>query len=167
MDTAKPQQTAPRPLAVAERAACVLRLEELRTIRDRDLPRLLREARAFLIPNTEEIAQIRHDLHAVTSEIERLEQLLRTARIAPEDQLPDIVALGRPVDVEYVRTGRVQRYVIADGPPSPGTTIVSAASPIGRALVGRSPGDVVAVSMPAGYVEDLRILSVRTGDDDP
>jgi len=65
-----------------------------------------------------------------------------------------------------VRTGGVQRHVIADLPSSPGTAIVRAASPIRRALMGRSAGDVVAVSMPAGYVDDLRILCVRSGGDD-
>jgi transcription elongation factor GreA len=166
MDTAEPLHEAQPPLAPAEHAACVRQLEELRTIRDRDLPKLLGEARAFMTPDAEQIAQIHDDLQVVSAEIERLERLLRTAQLVTDDELSDIVALGRTVDVENVRTGRVQRYVIADLSPSPETVIVSAASPIGRALMGRSAGDVVAVSMPAGYVEDLRILCVRSGGDD-
>jgi transcription elongation factor GreA len=166
MDTARPLHEAQRRLEPAEHSACVRQLDELRTIRDRDLPKLLSEARAYVTPDVEQIAQVHDDLQVVSAEIERLEQLLRTAQIVTDDQPSDIVALGRRVDVEYVRTGHVQRYVIADLPPSPGTAIVSATSPIGRALMGRSAGDEVAVSMPAGYVEDLRILCVRTGGDD-
>src|SRR3712207_3295422 len=166
MDTAEPLHEAQTPLAPAEHAACVRQLEELRTIRDRDLPKLLGEAKAFMTPDVDQIAQIHDDLRVVSAEIERLEQLLRTAQLVTDDALSDIVALGRTVDVEYVRTGRVLRYAIADIPASRGPAIVSAASPIGRELMGRSAGDVVAVSMPAGYVDDLRILCVRSGGDD-
>jgi transcription elongation factor GreA len=166
MDTAKPLDEARSHMACAEHAACVRQLEELRTVRDRDLPTLLSEASEFVTPDAEQIAQIHDDLQVVSAEIERLEQLLRTARLGTDDELSDIVALGRTVDVEYVRTGRVQRYVIADLPPSSGTATVSAGSPVERALMGHYAGDVVAVSMPAGYVEDLRILCVRSGGDD-
>jgi len=37
---------------------------------------------------------------------------------------------------------------------------VSARSPVGQALMGRAAGDVVAVELPDGRVEQLRILGV-------
>lgn len=66
-------------LGLADYAAWMRRLEELRTIRDRDLPDLLREARAFA--SSDEVLQIRADLDAVTTQISTLEAWLSSARV--------------------------------------------------------------------------------------
>jgi transcription elongation GreA/GreB family factor len=72
-----------RPLLTySEHAACVRRLEELRTIRDRDIPQLLREARQFVASDAdEEIVQLRELLGFVTARVAVLEQRLRVARL--------------------------------------------------------------------------------------
>jgi transcription elongation factor GreA len=163
----KPKQEAESPLLRAEYAACVRQLEQLRIVRDRDIPQLLREARGFVASDAdEEIVQVQNDLARVSASIERLERLLRRVRLVADDEACDVVALGSTVEVEYVRTGTVQRYAVVGSWPPPGTAVVSAASPVGRALMGGSPGDVVAVSMPAGYLQELLILSVGSGGDD-
>lgn len=137
-------------------------LERLREIRDRDLPGLLREARTFVANDAaEEIIQIREDQAVVDARIGRLEVLLATAQVIDGDLAPHVVTLGRSVEVEYLRTGKVANYRIAGVPPSSaGEGTVSAASPIGAALMGRSPGDIVAVELPHGRVENLRVVSV-------
>jgi hypothetical protein len=85
MDGVKLEQGAQPILASDEHAAFVRRLEELRTIRDRDLPELLGEARTFVASDAdEEILQIQNDLALVSASIERLEQLVRTARLVTE-----------------------------------------------------------------------------------
>jgi hypothetical protein len=54
-------------------------LDELRRVRDRDLPELLRDARGFVASDAEdEIAQIREDHVFVEARIAHLEALLRT-----------------------------------------------------------------------------------------
>ena len=141
-------------------------LERLREIRDRDLPGLLREARTFVANDAaEEILQIQEDQAIVDARIGRLEVLLATAHVLDGDLAPDVVTLGRSVEVEYLRTGRVANYLIAGVPPSSaGEGTVSAASPIGAALMGRSPGDIVVVELPRGRVENLRVVSVHGGE---
>ena len=37
---------------------------------------------------------------------------------------------------------------------------MSARSPVGQALMGRRVGDVVAVELPTGRVEELRIVAI-------
>ena len=137
-------------------------LERLRAIRDRDLPDLLREARTFVANDAaEEVIQIHEDQAVVNARIGRLEELLSTAQVIDGDLAPDVVTLGRNVEVEYLRTGKVANYLIAGVPPSSaGDGTVSAASPIGAALMGRSPGEIVAVELPRGRIENLRIVSV-------
>jgi transcription elongation factor GreA len=148
-------------LAPAEHAAYVRELEALHQIRERDLPRLLRDARTFVASDAaEEIVQIQEDHNVVEARIARLEELLRTARVADDDQPEDIVCLGRTVEVEYLRTGKVASYRVAGIPLASGNGTVSPGSPIGRALMGRAAGDVVEVELPSGRVEDLRVLRV-------
>lgn len=148
-------------LTPAERDACVAELGRLHLIRDRDLPGLLREARTFVANDAaEEMIQIQEDQAVIHARIRRLEELLRTARVIVDDVAANVVSLARTVGVEYLRTGRVASYRVAGIATSSGAGTVSAASPIGAALMGRSPGDIVTVRLPDGRVEDLRILTV-------
>ena len=137
-------------------------LEELRRIRDRDLPELLRDARGFVSSDAEEeIAQIRDDHVFVEARIAHHEALLRDAHVIADSEAPDVAFPGRVVDVEYTRTGKLATYRIAGagGAGRPGT--VSAGSPVGQALIGHADGDLVSVELPHGRGEELRIVAVR------
>src|SRR3954469_9325812 len=116
-------------------------LEELRRVRDRDLPELLRDARGFVASDAEEeIAQIRDDHVFVEARIAHLEALLRDAHVIAEDSAPEVAFPGRVVDVEYTGDGKLATYRIAGAGSAgrPGT--VSAGSPVGQALIGRAGG---------------------------
>jgi transcription elongation factor GreA len=161
---AAPNRGSPPPLLTPEEYERYgEELARLREIRDRDLRDLLRQARTFVANDAaEEVVQIQEDQAVVGARIERLEDLLATAQVIDGNAAPQVVTLGRSVEVEYLRTGKVASYLVAGVLPSPaGGGTVSAASPIGAALMGRSPGDIVAVELPRGRVEDLRIVSVR------
>ena len=141
-------------------------LDELRRIRDCDLPRLLRDARGFVASDAEEeMAQIREDHIFVEARIAHLDALLRDAHVIADGEAPGIAVLGRVVDVEYTGTGKLATYRIAGagGAGRPGT--VSAGSPVGQGLIGRSRGDLVSVELPDGRAEELRIVAVRRGDE--
>jgi transcription elongation factor GreA len=140
-------------------------LEELRRVRDRDLPELLRDARGFVASDAEEeIAQIREDHRFVETRIAHIEALLRDAHVVADGEAPGIAFPGRVVEVEYVRSGKLATYRITGTGGPGGPAIVSAASPVGKALIGRAAGDVVAVELPGGRVEELRIVSVGRGE---
>jgi transcription elongation factor GreA len=156
----------PRPLLTAEEHQSYLEeLNRLREVRDRDLPRLLRDARTFVASDAaEEVIQIHEDQAVVNGRIAQLTELLRSASIVADDEAPHLVSLGRSVEVEYVGSGKVVAYRIAGIPSGTRTRTVSARSPIGAALLGRSAGDLVAVALPSGRVERLRVLSVQLPD---
>src|SRR3954466_2835062 len=89
-------------------------LEELRRVRDRDLPELLRDARSFVASDAEEeIAQIRDDHVFVEARIAQLEALLRDARVVTDGEAPGVAFPGRIVDVEYTSSGKRATYRIA------------------------------------------------------
>ena len=141
-------------------------LEELRRVRDRDLPQLLRDARGFVASDAEEeIAQIRDDHVFVEARIAQLETLLRDARVIADGDSPDVAFPGRVVDVEYTRNGRRATYRIAGAGSGARPGVVSAGSPVGQALIGRASGDLVSVELPDGRVEQLQIVAVRRDDE--
>lgn len=78
----------------------------------------------------------------------------------------DRSGLGSAVTVENVETGEEIRYTlvipeIADGKKN----FVSLASPVGRALLHRKPGDTVTVQIPKGTLEfDIRKITTIFGD---
>jgi transcription elongation factor GreA len=156
-----PQRVRGLMLTPDEHAACVEELVRLKHIRERDLPSLLRDARTFVASDAaEEMIQLREDQALVEARIRRLEELLHTAEVIDDDLSTKVVMFGHCVHVEYVRSRRVTAYRIAGIPAGAGTGTVSAGSPLGAALLGRSPGDVVTVELPRGRTERIRILDV-------
>ena len=85
------------------------------------------------------------------AQVEELRGVLGRARRpteVPED--PTIVELGDAVTIEY-DDGETERRVVVDPVEAGlGDDRVSAASPLGRALIGRRVGDEVTVDAPAG-----------------
>ena len=137
-------------------------LEELRRIRDRDLPELLRDARGFVASDAEEeIAQIRDDHVFVESRIAQLESLLRDAQIVGDGEAPGVAFPGRVVEIEYASSGKRATYRIASAGSAARPGTVSAGSPVGQAIIGRARGDRVWVELPEGRGEELRIVAVR------
>src|SRR4051812_4768445 len=96
-------------LTAAEHRRFAAELTELHRIRDHDLPELLRDARALVAEDAiEEISQITEDEAFVRARIAHLEDLLEDAAVAAGDEAAHIATLGRTVDVQYLRTGRVR-----------------------------------------------------------
>jgi transcription elongation GreA/GreB family factor len=62
---------------------------------------------------------------------------------------PEVVVIGSAVTIEDVDSGARDRYVI------------SAASPMGEALIDAHPGSVVTIELPDGRSRSVRLLSVE------
>jgi transcription elongation factor GreA len=145
-----------------ERERYQQRLAELRRVRDRDLPHLLRAARGFVANDAaEEIAQIQDDLTVVDARIAQLDAILREARVVDDvSSGAGAVLPGCLVSVRYRYSGREVTYVVA-AVAQPGDAAVSARSPMGQALLGRTAGEIVDVELPAGRHERIEILHVE------
>ena len=142
-------------------------LDELRQIRDRDLPELLRDARGFVASDAEEeIAQIRDDHVFVEARIAHLETLLSDAHVIADGDAPGIAFPGRIVDVEYTRSGKLGDLPDRRRRPRgrPGNR-VRRRRRSARASLGALRGDLVAVNLPSGRAEQLRIVAVRPDDE--
>jgi transcription elongation factor GreA len=87
-----------------------------------------------------------------------LEQLLAKAKVIDRVH-SDVVTLGSIVRLA-IRDGREVEYTIVGAfEADPSAKRISNESPVGKALLGHKPGDMVIVSTPGG-VKEYTILSV-------
>jgi transcription elongation factor GreA len=146
-------------LTAAGYDALVRELELLRTAHRAELEQRLRDARTFGSPgDDDERLAVLEDVAVDQMRIAQLERLVADATVTPRADgrahLGSVVTVqdrsGRTVEYELV--GRRDRHA--------GMTQVSLRSPVGEALHGARPGDVVRVVPPNGRERVLRVLDV-------
>jgi transcription elongation factor GreB len=79
--------------------------------------------------------------------------------VAPEAQDSDKVFFGASVEVEDADGARKRYQLVGEDESAPSEGRISWRSPIGRALLKRTVGDVVTVKRPAGEIE-LEIVAI-------
>jgi transcription elongation GreA/GreB family factor len=123
----------------------------------------LEEARSFGDSDeNDDYLQIKEEEAVVASRILRLEAVLHGAEVvgAPT-HANGRIGLGTTAEVEDTASGEVREHRLVGGYEQLDPGDVSANSPIGRALLGRSAGDEVVAVLPNGTERTLRIASVR------
>ena len=98
----------------------------------------------------------------VESRIIELEQVLRTAEVLKEDQARSgsRVGIGRTIALENLNNGsKVQYKLVSPSEAKISEGKMSIASPVGKALLGKSGGDEVVVAAPAGAMR-FRIVQI-------
>src|SRR2546423_11856797 len=93
--------------------------------------------------------------------IRQLEAMLRDVEVV-EDVKGDAVTVGSVVSLRYVGDDDVERYLVGSiEERREGVTAVSPDSPLGKALLGATPGDKVSYEAPSG---ELHVEVVSIGD---
>jgi transcription elongation factor GreA len=138
-----------------------------------ELDRLIKEERPRIIKAIEE-ARSHGDLsenaeyHAakerqsfVEGRINELQTKLATSKVEEVNGPFDRCVFGATVTLENVETGDAKTYTLV-GPyeSAPENGLLSVATPIGRALLGREEGDEVRVNTPKGP-QDYLIVAVK------
>ncbi len=89
----------------------------------------------------------------IEGRIRDLEDSLRRAQIIEDEGPSDVVRVGSKVTVSEEGFDDEEVYsIVGAHEADPGNGRISNASPIGRALLGSRPGDVVAVETPGGEI---------------
>jgi transcription elongation factor GreA len=148
------------------RGAEMLRAE-LKRLKSEDRPNIIKaiaEARSHgdLSENAEYHAA-REQQGFIEGRIGELEAKLSTAEIIDVAQLTpgDKVVFGATVDLEAEEDGkRVTYTIVGDDEADIRASRIAITSPIARALIGKSEGDVVDVTAPGG-VRSYEIVAVR------
>ena len=139
-------------------------LDYLRLVRRREVADLLAATREndYAIDSDAGYDPARDEQAFVEGRIAELEQRLAHARLIDEEagRRSGRVALGSTVLVEDARGRRHTYMIVGSAETNPAQGKVSDASPVGSALMGAAPGEVVTVHAPAGP-QQLTVREIR------
>ena len=141
----------PTPLTDAGRARLREELDQLRTVREPEIARLMHDARDQASAWEEgDFMALQEDLARIQGRIQELERSLAAERVEAAPHATGIVVIGSRVTARD-NAGREHTFVLVSPVEADaGRGHISAASPIGAALVGRRAGESVSVKVPAG-----------------
>jgi transcription elongation factor GreA len=149
-------------LTKAGAEALAQELARLRHQLDVEFATRLSETRAFgELGNNDDYLQIKEEEAVVAARARRLETVLASAQIVDRsDQAEDTVGIGSLVEIEDLRAGTVRELTLTGGFEA-GVGTISANSPVGHALLGKRPGDELAVKLPGGRSVRLRVIATH------
>lgn len=141
--------------------------DELRRLKTEDRPRVIQaiaEARSHGdLSENAEYAAAREQQSFIEGRIKEVESLLSNSEIIDVTSITitDRVVFGATVELEAEEGGvKVVYQIVGDAEADIKLGLISVSSPIARAMVGKSEGDVVDVSAPSG-VRSYEIVAIR------
>jgi transcription elongation factor GreA len=140
-------------------------LEELSTVKRREVADRIKEAREFGdISENSEYDDAKNEQAMLEQRIAQLEERLRSATVIDAKDLDtDVVRVGSEVNVKDEDTGSSSKFMIVGSAEAKPPERLSNESPVGRALLGRKKGDVVDVVLPNGKKRQLKITKIDVG----
>ena len=136
-------------------------LEYLKTEKRPEVINALKEARALgdLSENAEYDAA-RTEQAEVEGKIKELEVMLEKAVII-KDVKTDKVSIGTSVKIKYIDDDEIDEYsIVGSKEADPFDNKISNESPIAKAIIGASVGDIVTVNSPNGKY-DVEIIEIK------
>jgi transcription elongation factor GreA len=130
-------------------------LEETKSVRRREVAERIRQAIAFGdISENSEYEDAKNEQAFIEGRILTLEKMLRNARIIDEKNLDtEVVSLGSVVLLKDLEIGdEIQYTIVGSAEADPGENKISNESPVGKAILGKSKGNVVEVQVPVGLL---------------
>ncbi|MCK9223437.1 MAG: transcription elongation factor GreA [Limnochordia bacterium] len=139
-------------------------LDYLIRVRRREVAERIKEALGFGdISENSEYDAAKDEQAQVEARISKIRGILRNAVLINNDEDDDTeeVKVGYTVVVKELGTGKEWRYkVVGSAEADPSNHRISNESPVGRALLGKTIGDQVAVTVPAGVLH-FEILDIN------
>jgi transcription elongation factor GreA len=144
-------------------ARLVEELDRLRTEGREEIAERIRQAASTEANRAEntDYHHAREEQALLERRIAVLEERIGAAVVVEPDHSNGVVDVGELVRLRSLESGEEVEYVIVgslEADPSRGR--ISAASPLGRALVGLAPGDVATVDAPKGRLE-YEVLAIE------
>jgi transcription elongation factor GreA len=139
-------------------------LEELSTVRRREVAERIKEAREFgdILENSE-YDDAKNEQAMLETRILTLEENLRSALVvAPEDVDTSAVQVGNAVTVKF-DDGKRQTFTIVGSAEADPPRRLSNVSPVGKALMGKKKGNEVTINLPNGSTRTAKITKIDVG----
>ena len=127
-------------------------LEELINVRRQEIAQRIHDAKEHgdLAENAE-YEDAKNEQAFVEGQIQRLEVLIKNATIIEGNHGTDHVQIGSTVKVDG-SDGPEQFTIVGSTEANPDKGFISDQSPIGKALLGKKPGDEVTIEVPSGRI---------------
>ena len=137
-------------------------LETLKTVRRKDIADKIKQALSFGdLSENSEYDEAKNEQAIVEARILQLESMLKNAKVLDDDEIgTDVVSIGakvRVLDIEF--NEEIEYTLVGSTEADPSRMRISDESPLGAALMGKSAGEVVEVSAPAGIIE-FKVLAI-------
>jgi transcription elongation factor GreA len=139
--------------------------DELNSLKNKriDVADRIKQALAFGdISENAEYDEAKKEQAFVEGRILQIENILRTAKVIDEDDIhTDVVSVGSKVLLQDIEFGdEVEYTIVGSAEADPMNLKISNESPVGKALVGKAPGDAVQIIVPDGIIE-YKILQIN------
>lgn len=138
-------------------------LEQLTTVKRREVAEKIKDARAFGdISENAEYDEAKKEQAEIEARINKLESILKNAEVVSADNVDmNKVSVGTLVKVfDFEFDEEVEYTLVGATEADPFDNKISNDSPIGAALLGKSVGETVEIIVPQG-VSKLKILEIR------
>jgi len=139
-------------------------LEELQTVRRREVAERIKEAREFGdIAENSEYDDAKNEQAMLEQRIAQMEERVRRAIVIDKDQVDTgVVSVGVKVHVKDQKTGDSRKFqLVGSAEANPSEEKLSHESPNGKALMGRKRGEIVTVEVPRGGNRKLKITKIE------
>ena len=138
-------------------------LENLKVVKRREIAQKIKEAReqGDLSENAEYDAA-KDEQRDIELRIEELEQLLKNAEVVVEEEIDvNKINIGCKVKLLDVECDEeMEFYIVGSTEANSLQNKISNEAPVGRALIGKSVGDVVDVETQAGIIQ-YKVLEIQ------
>lgn len=137
-------------------------LEELKTVRRKDVAEKIKTARGFGdLSENSEYDEAKNEQAFVEARIAELEVMLKHVRVLDSDDLStDEVNVGTHVKIED-EDGDVDEYDITGSTEAdPLNGKISDESPVGAGLMGKKVGEVAQITLPTGATVSYKVLEI-------
>ena len=138
-------------------------LQNLKVVKRKEVAQKIKEAReqGDLSENAEYDAA-KDEQRDIELRIEELEKLLKNAEVVVEEEIDvnkiNIGCKVKLLDVEYDE--EIEFYIVGSTEANSLQNKISNEAPVGRALIGKSVGDVVDVETQAGIIQ-YKVLEIQ------
>lgn len=141
-------------------------LEELKTVRRKDVAEKIKEARGQGdLSENAEYDSAKEEQAEIEARIVFLEKMLRNAEVIDEEEVSkDVISVGctvRLFDVEFDE--EVDYTIVGSAEADPMDGKISNESPVGMGLLGHKTGETVTISAPEGEIE-FKVIEILNGN---
>ena len=137
-------------------------LEELKTVRRKDVAEKIKVARGFGdLSENSEYDEAKNEQGFIESRIAQLEAMLKHARVIDNDDLSlEHVSVGTHVKIEG-EDGEVEEYDITGSTEAdPLNGKISDESPVGAGLLGKKVGETAEITLPNGATVAFKVVEI-------